>query len=69
MGFFGTILAPVENLLQFVLESLHSLTDLAGVGSYGLAIILLTVITLTQTRTRLNKYALLTTKSPHTTQN
>ncbi len=44
MGFFGTILAPVENLLQFVLESLHSLTDLAGVGSYGLAIILLTVI-------------------------
>ena len=44
MGFFGTTLAPVENLLQFVLESLHSLTDLAGVGSYGLAIILLTVI-------------------------
>ena len=44
MGFFGTILAPVENLLLFVLESLHSLTDLAGVGSYGLAIILLTVI-------------------------
>lgn len=44
MGFFGTILAPVENLLQFVLESLHSLTDLAGVGSYGFAIILLTVI-------------------------
>jgi YidC/Oxa1 family membrane protein insertase len=44
LGFFGTILAPVENLLQFVLESLHSLTDLAGVGSYGLAIILLTVI-------------------------
>jgi hypothetical protein len=27
------------------------------------------VNTLTQTRTRLNKYALLTTKSPHTTQN
>ena len=44
MGFFGTILAPVENLLHFVLESLHSLTDLAGVGSYGLAIILLTII-------------------------
>ncbi len=44
MGFFGTILAPVENLLQFVLESLHSLTDLAGVGSYGFAIILLAVI-------------------------
>lgn len=44
MGFFGTIFAPIENLLHFVLESLHSLTDFAGVGSYGLAIILLTVI-------------------------
>ena len=44
MGFFGTILAPVENLLHFVLEALHSLTDMAGVGSYGLSIILLTII-------------------------
>ena len=44
MGFFGTIFAPIENLLHFVLETLYSLTDLAGVGSYGLAIILLTVI-------------------------
>ena len=44
MGFFGTIFAPIENLLHFVLESLHSLTDLAGIGSYGLAIILLTII-------------------------
>jgi len=44
LGFFGTIFAPIENLLHFVLETLYSLTDLAGVGSYGLAIILLTVI-------------------------
>ena len=44
MGFFGTLFAPIENLLHFVLETLYSLTDLAGVGSYGLAIILLTVI-------------------------
>ena len=44
MGFFGTIFAPIENLLHFVLETLYSLTDLVGVGSYGLAIILLTVI-------------------------
>ena len=44
MGFFGTIFAPIENLLHFVLETLYSLTDLAGVRSYGLAIILLTVI-------------------------
>ncbi|MBE6073530.1 MAG: YidC/Oxa1 family membrane protein insertase [Selenomonas ruminantium] len=44
MGFFGTIFAPIENLLHFVLETLYSLTDLAGVGSYGLAIILLTII-------------------------
>ena len=44
MGFFGTIFAPIENILHFVLEALHSLTDMAGVGSYGLAIILLTVI-------------------------
>jgi YidC/Oxa1 family membrane protein insertase len=44
LGFFGTIFAPIENILHFVLEALHSLTDMAGVGSYGLAIILLTVI-------------------------
>lgn len=44
MGFFGTIFAPIEGLLHFVLETLYSLTDMAGVGSYGLAIILLTVI-------------------------
>ena len=44
MGFFGTIFAPIENILHFVLEALHSLTDMAGVGSYGLSIILLTII-------------------------
>lgn len=44
MGFFGTLFAPIEGLLHFILETLYSLTDLAGAGSYGLAIILLTVI-------------------------
>ena len=44
MGFFGTLFAPIENLLHFVLEALYSLTSMAGVGSYGLAIILLTII-------------------------
>ena len=44
MGFFGTIFAPIENILHIVLEALHSLTDMAGVGSYGLSIILLTII-------------------------
>ena len=44
MGFFGTLFTPIENLLHFVLEALYSITDLAGIGSYGLAIILLTII-------------------------
>jgi YidC/Oxa1 family membrane protein insertase len=44
LGFFGTIFAPIENILHIVLEALHSLTDMAGVGSYGLSIILLTII-------------------------
>ena len=45
MGFFGTLFTPIENLLHFVLEALYSITDLAGIGSYGLAIILLTITT------------------------
>ena len=44
MGFFGTLFAPIENLLHFVLELLYSLTSMAGIGSYGMAIILLTII-------------------------
>ena len=44
MGFFGTLFAPIENLLHFVLEMLYSLTSMAGFGSYGMAIILLTII-------------------------
>ena len=44
MGFFGSIFAPIENLLHFVMELLYSITNALGFGSYGLAIILLTVI-------------------------
>ena len=44
MGFFGTIFAPIEGLLHFVLEALYTVTDVFGAGSYGLAIILLTII-------------------------
>lgn len=44
MGFFGTIFAPIESLLHFVLEALYTVTDVFGAGSYGLAIILLTII-------------------------
>ncbi|MBR1397734.1 MAG: YidC/Oxa1 family membrane protein insertase [Selenomonadaceae bacterium] len=44
MGFFGSIFAPIENLLHFVIELLYSITEQLGFGSYGLAIILLTII-------------------------
>lgn len=44
MGFFGTIFQPIEDLLGFVLQLLYNLTDVAGFGSYGMAIILLTII-------------------------
>ena len=36
--------SPIEELLGFILELLYNLTDVLGVGSYGLAIILLTVL-------------------------
>lgn len=44
VGFFGSLLSPIENVLRLVLETLYSITDAAGFGSYGIAIILLTVI-------------------------
>ena len=43
-GFFGSIFAPIENLLHFAIEFLYSITENLGFGSYGLAIILLTII-------------------------
>ena len=44
VGFFGSIFAPIENLLHFAIEFLYSVTESLGFGSYGLAIILLTII-------------------------
>lgn len=44
MEFFSNLLSPIQDVLSFVLEALYNLTDMAGIGSYGLAIILLTVI-------------------------
>ena len=44
MGFFGSLFQPIEDLLGFVLQLLFNLTDITGFGSYGMAIILLTII-------------------------
>ena len=44
VGFFGSLLSPIEGLLSFVLEGLHSVTLLANLHSYGWSIILLTII-------------------------
>ena len=44
VGFFGSIFAPIENLLHFSIEFLYSITEKFGFGSYGLAIIFLTII-------------------------
>ena len=44
VGFFGSIFAPIENLLHFAIESLYSITESLGFGSYGFAIILLTIV-------------------------
>ncbi|MBQ6975357.1 MAG: membrane protein insertase YidC [Selenomonadaceae bacterium] len=41
---FSTIFSPIEALLTTILNTLYHLTELAGFGSYGLAIILLTVL-------------------------
>jgi len=43
-GFFGTLFSPIESFLHFILDILYSLTEQMGYGSFGLAIILLTVI-------------------------
>ena len=43
-GFFGSLFAPIENLLHFAIDLLYSFTESLGFGSYGLAIILLTII-------------------------
>ena len=44
IGFFGSLFAPIENLLHFLIETLYSFTDKLGFGNYGIAIILLTII-------------------------
>ena len=43
-GFFSDLFAPIEKIMTAVLGGLYSLTEAAGVPSYGLAIILLTVL-------------------------
>lgn len=43
-GLFNGIFAPIEYLMTAVLNVLYSLTEMLGVPSYGLAIILLTVL-------------------------
>lgn len=43
-GIFGSIFEPIENVLHFLMEVLYNFTDKLGFGSYGLAIILLTII-------------------------
>lgn len=42
-GIFSTIFSPIEFLFTQILNMLYNLTEMAGFGSYGLAIILLTV--------------------------
>ena len=43
-GIFDGIFAPIEYLMATVLNVLYSLTEIVGVPSYGLAIILLTIL-------------------------
>ena len=43
-GFFGTLFSPIESVLTFVLKALYNITDTAGFASYGVAIILLTIL-------------------------
>ena len=43
-GLFGDLFEPIEYLMSVVLNALYSLTEILGVPSYGLAIILLTVL-------------------------
>ena len=43
-GLFGDFFSPIEHVMSGVLTALYSLTELFGVPSYGLAIILLTIL-------------------------
>lgn len=43
-GIFSSLFEPIENILHSVLSGLYLLTEQLGFGSYGLAIILLTII-------------------------
>lgn len=43
-NFFSSILYPFEWLLQIILQGFYDLTSLFGFGSYGVAIILLTIL-------------------------
>lgn len=43
-GLFSGIFAPIEYLMSVILSALYSLTEVLGVPSYGLAIILLTIL-------------------------
>ena len=43
-GLFGDLFAPIEHVMSGVLTALYSLTEMLGVPSYGLAIILLTIL-------------------------
>ncbi|MBQ9442367.1 MAG: YidC/Oxa1 family membrane protein insertase [Selenomonadaceae bacterium] len=41
---FSSLFEPIENILTAILSALYSVTEKFGFGSYGLAIILLTII-------------------------
>ena len=43
-GILSTIFSPIEYLLTAILNALYNLTEVAGFGNYGIAIILLTVL-------------------------
>lgn len=43
-GIFGSLFEPIENVLSAILTALYTVTEKFGFGSYGLAIILLTII-------------------------
>ncbi len=43
-GLFGDLFSPIEHVMSGVLTALYSLTEMLGVPSYGLAIILLTIL-------------------------
>ena len=43
-GIFSGIFSPIEYVMSVILTALYSLTEMVGVPSYGLAIILLTIL-------------------------